>query len=240
MRIKYQRKTKQFLKSLLKLSIIITLIWLVFFAYNFAFTINSIHCQYQSSACPQPVLIELNKYYNTNLLKLDKSALISKLTASDPSIKSIDLNLAIPGSISANLNTYSAIAQITTASASATLTVSSDFTIITHNPNPLSTLPLITSEQSKDQRIGNTITDKNLQNAIKLSELLTDSQLNFTSISQHQITATVILSTGETFLFNLDKPFDQQITSLKLIRNQLESPNAIIDLRFAKPTIRYI
>ncbi len=207
--------------------------------YHYLFTITTIHCHFAANPCPDSIIIELTKLKGQNLLFFNQSTTTTKITNSSPLIESTNLLTSLPGQLTAQLTPANLIAQLATASSSASLLISTNFIITDYSPQHIPDLPLVISPSATSYHIQDIIPPGPLTQTISLSSALHHHLLPVTSVNLNSDqSALVLLDSGTQVFFNLNQPFKTQINTLHLILDQGPPDVSQIDLRYNKPVIR--
>ena len=209
---------------------------------NYLFLISSTSCSFGEQSCPPPVLAELDRYQRTNLLTLDKAKLQSKILSSTPTIKDVKLDTSLPGKLHLDLVAADYLAQIATSSDSAVLIISDALSVVDYKQHPLDNLSLLISPQATQLSLGDSLNNTAYKPALSLINLLTKSYIPFTSIVlSNENTVQVKLNLGIAVYFDPHSDLQTQVRALQIILHQLpEEPVLSIDLRYAKPVIKFI
>ncbi|MBI4037636.1 hypothetical protein HY382_01155 [Candidatus Curtissbacteria bacterium] len=217
------------MKKLLLLPLTLILILVVFFTLR----INQVEIS-QTVGCVRGDIID-DGLKGRNLLLLDSATTAEKLRKESSCIKDVKIKKIIPGKLIIEIETQKEVAKIENGSLALT-----ENGLITGQTNP--NLPTIYSGSLLSASPGQTISDPEILQTLKISGLLTKSDFNAQSIRLVDGDIAFYDANGLIVLFSKSQDPKTQVDSLQqvLAKTKIDASKiAKIDLRFIQPVVLF-
>lgn len=204
--------------------------------------VKNIVCDTAVSACDEATLAELNRLKGHHTFLVNSKEIEAKLTKANPTSKEVTVTVILPSTIRVSIKDREPFAQLVIATNSAALVVDKKGFVVAKTASPSPNMASIVSDIANQTSVGDTITDDATRAAITLHQELSR---NFITPKEIMVVNTneliVLLSDGKKAVFNGAINLTSQVNSLQLIlaKATIEQEPHTIDVRFAKPVLKY-
>lgn len=204
-------------------------------------TIKSVECFVDVSLpCSAEVQSIADQNMGKQALFLDPKRIETTLKNALPQFETVEVAVQLPSTLVVNLEQSQPIAQIVTASESASLVVNTNMVIIEFSPAPYADLFQIQSLVPLQPQVGSVIEDPGLFAATKLYALLLERDIPVESVTVASAQRIEVISESIKLLFTSFKSLEHQVASLQIIlgTDTMETNPSVIDLRPQRPVLQ--
>jgi hypothetical protein len=222
---------------------LVFIIALAFLLRSDMFRLRQYTCTYLDQApCPPQVTAEIDKQLGTSIFLFSPQNLRQKLLQAIPQTETIDITVSWPDSVDLTFTSSELLANLQSATNSASLTIAANRIIIDYQALPDTTLPVIISPAVASLRVGDKATDPALEYSLSLITTLKDHYIKAHILDSSDPTAIIVsLNDGFQAIFNHHRDLSRQVTSLQLILSKatIDPDLRIIDVRYDQPVLRH-
>lgn len=205
------------------------------------FQVRQIECQQDvAESCQnQFVTSELETLKGQNLFLLSDHELRTRLMQGDPTIREITLVKTIPNKVTLNVQSVYPVIALSTQDSSSHLILSDDYVVIrTSQSNP--NIPIARYDQPLSLRVGQKIEDQDLRQILSACVELASAFPGTTEITITGRDLGIRLNRGQSAVFTINRPVDEQIIALRtiLLDATIREGATQFDVRYKQPIIR--
>ncbi len=204
-------------------------------------TINTVECFADESVpCSAEVQSIADQNMGKQALFLDPKSIETTFAHALPQFETVVAAVQLPSTLVVNLEQSQPLAQIVTASESASLLVNTKMVITEFSPTPYANLFQIQSLEPLQPEVGSVIKDPGLLAATQLYALLLERDIPMTSVTVASAQRIEVVSQSIKLLFTSFKSLEHQVASLQIIlgTDTMETNPRVIDLRPQRPVLQ--